>query len=66
MSEKFKLKNVLFWMPLVVGGLVIGFAGIVALFVYGPGRSLWQTMLGVSIQFLPGVMLSLAVSRFWH
>lgn len=65
MSAKFNLKHVFFWMPLVVGGLVIGVAAFLAFFIYGPGRALWPALVSTSLVLLPGFLLSLALKLVW-
>ena len=60
------IKNILFWMPLVVGGIAIALTGILALFLYGSGRSIWQAFTGLLTGLLPALILGAAIALHWH
>jgi hypothetical protein len=59
-------KHVLFWAPRGICLLFIAFVSMFALDVFGEGRGLWGTIVALTMQLLPSLVMAAALAIAWR
>jgi len=59
-------KQILYWLPRVLGILFVLFVSIFALDVFGQGYGFWETLLALLVHLIPSFILLAVVALAWR